>query len=109
MKKHTLSTYNQQIVVARYMSNHGSINRYDADKLGVCSLAPRINELKEKGFKILSHREVAIDLHGLKHSRVSRYWIDLQNMDKEEQEKLFNFIGDAANGSNYENKKPTKG
>jgi hypothetical protein len=30
-------------------------------------------------------------------------------MDKEEQEKLFKFIGNAANGSNFENEKPTKG
>lgn len=92
MSKYALSTQAQIKVVARYINKHGSINRYDADKLGVCSLAPRIRELKEKGFKILSNREVAIDLHGLKHNGISRYWIDLLSTDKDEQEKFFKFI-----------------
>jgi hypothetical protein len=108
MSKYALSTQTQGKVVARYIIKHGSINRYEADKIGVCGLAPRIKELKEKGFEILSHREIATDLHGLKHNGISRYWVDLKNMDKEEREKLFKFIGDAANGSNFENEKPKK-
>lgn len=50
MIKHALSAHNQQIIVAKYITKHGSINRYEADAIGVCHVAARVKELKYKGF-----------------------------------------------------------
>lgn len=93
MKKHALSTYNQQIVVARYMSNHGSINRYEAEPVGVCSLAARILDLKDKGFIIDDKREETTDSFGIKHKGISRYWFDYKAMTQEQIEKLNKLLG----------------
>ena len=93
MSKYALSTDNQQIIVAKYMSEHGSINRYEAEAFGVCHLAGRIKELKYKGFIIDDKREIAIDLYGLKHKGVSRYWFDYAKMTQEQNERLSKLLG----------------
>lgn len=93
MKKHALSTHNQQIIVAKYMSNHGSINRYEAEPEGVCSLAARILDLKDQGFKIKDKREKAKDSFGIEHDRISRYWFDKSAMTQEQITKLNKLLG----------------
>lgn len=93
MNKHALSARNQQIVVAKYITQHGSVNRYDADAIGVCHLAARIKELKYKGIIFNWLDETVFDPHGIEHDRVRRYWFDYKAMNKEEIEKLNKLLG----------------
>lgn len=95
MTKYALSTRNQQIVVAKYIVQEGSINRYEADFKGVCHLAGRIKELKYRGFAFNWSDETVTDLHGIKHSRVRRYWFDYKAMHQKDLEKLNKFIGES--------------
>lgn len=73
MTKRALSTQNQQIIVAKYILEHGSINRYEADAIGVCHLAARIKELKYKGFPFNWIDQITTDLHGIEHHGIRRY------------------------------------
>ena len=93
MSKHALSASNQQIIVAKYITKHGSINRYEADAIGVCSLAPRINELKNKGFVFDWIDQIVLDPHGTEHKGVRRYWFDYSAMTQEQITKLNKLLG----------------
>ncbi len=75
------------------MNKHGSINRYHADAIGVCHLAARIYELRNKGFKISSISQLATDPHGIEHKGISRYWFDYKAMTKEQIETLNKLLG----------------
>ncbi len=72
----------QEIKVARYMNEFGSINRYEADYIGVCHLAARINELKERGLKVghIDENDVE-DFHKIKHNGIRRYFIEWAQME----------------------------
>mgnify|MGYP001261074105 CR=1 FL=1 len=93
MYKHALSANNQQIIIAKYITKYGSVNRYEADAIGVCHLAARVYELKGKGFKISSISELATDPHGIDHKGISRYWFDYKAMTKEQIGKLNKLLG----------------
>ncbi len=72
----------QDIKVLRYMNEFGSINRYEADYVGVCHLAPRIIELKERGLKVGYIDENNIeDFHKIKHNGIRRYFIEWTKME----------------------------
>ena len=74
----------QTLKVARYMNEFGSINRYEADFIGVCHLAARIKELKERGLIIDCVDEDGVeDFHKLKHNGIRRYFINWQKMTPE--------------------------
>ncbi|WP_024608809.1 helix-turn-helix domain-containing protein [Pseudoalteromonas sp. TAB23] len=93
MSKYAPSTTNQKILIAKFMNKHGSINRYHADAIGVCHLAARIYELRNKGFKISSISQLATDPHGIEHKGISRYWFDYKAMTKEQIETLNKLLG----------------
>ena len=73
MTRHAKSTLSQQVIVAKHILACGSINRYEADALGVCHLAARIKELKHKGFKFNWIDQITTDLHGIEHQGIRRY------------------------------------
>lgn len=93
MYKHALSANNQQIIIAKYITKYGSVNRYDADAIGVCHLAARIKELKYKGIIFNWVDEKVFDPHGIEHDRVRRYSFKYKAMNKEEIEKLNKLLG----------------
>ena len=93
MNKYALSARNQQVIVAKHITQHGSINRYEADAIGVCSLAARIKDLRYRGFEIKDKRETALDTYGLEHKRISRYWFDYKTMTEENRQKLNKLLG----------------
>ena len=93
MIKHAPSASNQQIIVAKYITKHGSINRYDADQIGVCHLAARIKELKYKGFVFDWIDQIVLDPHGTEHKGVRRYWFDYEAMTQEQITKLNKLLG----------------
>lgn len=95
MSKHALSASNQQIIVAKYITKHGSINRYDADQIGVCHLAARVKELKYKGFVFDWIDQIVLDPHGTEHKRVRRYWFDYAAMTQELTAKLNKLLGES--------------
>lgn len=102
MKKYALSTTNQQMIVARYIIINGTINRYEADKIGVCSLAPRIKELKEKGFTFKWFDEVVIDSNDITHKNIRRYKFDYELMTKKQKAWLNKISGKALNDNRLE-------
>ncbi|TMO09465.1 helix-turn-helix domain-containing protein [Pseudoalteromonas sp. S558] len=93
MKKHAPSTHNQQIIVAKYIVEHGTINRYDADQIGVCHLAARIRELKNKGFVFNWIDQIVLDPHGIEHKGVRRYWFNKPAMTQKQITKLNKLLG----------------
>ncbi|KKO45393.1 hypothetical protein WG68_10070 [Arsukibacterium ikkense] len=67
--------------IFKYMLVTGSINRYEADQIGVCHLAARVQDLEEKGFLYRYQDENGVaDFHGIKHDKIRRYFIDWENM-----------------------------
>ncbi len=72
----------QSIKVYRYINEFGSINRYEADYIGVCHLASRIIELKERGLEVgyIDENEVE-DFHKKKHNGIRRYFIEWAKME----------------------------
>lgn len=92
MKKHALSARNQQIIVAKYIACQSSINRYEADAIGVCHLAARVKELKYKGIIFGWLDETVFDPHGIVHDRVRRYWFHYNAMNQEQIEILNKLI-----------------
>lgn len=102
MSHYALSTANQQIVVARYIRISGSINRYEADKIGVCSLAPRIKELKEKDLPFDWLDETVTDPNGITHKGIRRYKFDYERMTEEQKAWLNRLSEKAANDSSFE-------
>ena len=70
------STNNQQQKVLVTLRERGALglHRFDAEELlGVCSLAPRILELKAKGFKITKVDISYTDHLGIVHRGVALY------------------------------------
>lgn len=76
MVKHVLSVTNQQIIVAKYIQQNGSINHYEAGAIGVCNLPARIYELKGKGGEFTWVDEITKDPHGVEYKRIRRYCLD---------------------------------
>tara|TARA_R110000851_G_scaffold126158_2_gene257432 strand:- start:2270 stop:2578 length:309 start_codon:yes stop_codon:yes gene_type:complete len=73
----------QAIKVLKFMDEFGSINRYEADYIGVCHLAARIKELKERGLECLLVDENNVkDFHETEHNGIRRYFINWQNMSE---------------------------
>lgn len=93
MTNYALSTSNQQIIVAKHIHNNGSINRYEAEALGVCHLAARIYELKEKGIKFNWIDQPVNDPHNIKHEGIRRYSFNYGAMTQEQIEKLSKLLG----------------
>ncbi|MBH0026088.1 hypothetical protein I6F53_03735 [Pseudoalteromonas sp. SWN29] len=93
MAKRALSATNQQVQVAKYINNHGSINRYEADAIGICHLAPRINALKRRGINFHWINQIIIDSNDFEHKGIRRYWFDYEKMTKEQIETLTKLLG----------------
>ena len=93
MKKHALSAHSQQIIVAKYIANQSSINRYEADAIGVCHLAARVKELKYKGIAFDWLDETVFDPHGIEHDLIRRYWFDYKPMNQEQISRLNKLLG----------------
>lgn len=76
-RKPNLSTEAQLARVLDYLQIHNTgLNRYEAEaKLGVCQLAPRIFELKERGYVFVTIAEKATDPHGVEHTGIARYFL----------------------------------
>ena len=56
-------TQNERII--QYFIAHGSITQVDAmNELGIMRLAPRINELRKRGYKIISKFETCPNRYG---------------------------------------------
>ncbi len=74
----------QAIQVFHYTNEHGSINRYDAEEVGVCHLATRIIELKDLGvvFDYIDENNIE-DRCGYEHNGIRRYFINWQKMSPE--------------------------
>jgi hypothetical protein len=79
--KHAQSSEIQIRQVFRYMQQRGSINRYDAEKIGICHLAARVQDLEEIGleYKFCDENTVT-DFHGIVHDGIRRYFIDWARM-----------------------------
>ena len=66
------------------MHRNGSINRYEADQIGVCHLAARVQNLEERGLVYNHIDENGIkDFHGISHNGIRRYVIDWKRMTHE--------------------------
>jgi hypothetical protein len=82
--KRAKCTQTQIRQVFKYMHNRGSINRYEADQIGVCGLAPRIKDLEERDAFFIRYDENNIaDFHGTLHNGIRRYSIDWKRMSDE--------------------------
>lgn len=79
--KLALSSKAQAIQVFLYANEFGSLNRYDAEIIGICHLAPRINELSRKGvvFDFVDENNIE-DRFGFRHNGIRRYSINWQKM-----------------------------
>jgi hypothetical protein len=79
--KQAQSTEIQIRKVYKNIHQHGSINRYEADMIGVCHLAARIKELKDRGLIIRHFDQNGVpDFHDILHDGIRRYCIDWENM-----------------------------
>jgi len=69
------------------MIKNGSINRYEADQIGVCHLAARVQNLEELGleYKYSDENGVA-DFHGILHNGIRRYLVDWDKMTSKSKE-----------------------
>lgn len=86
--KFASSSKAQALTTLKFIQQHGSINRYEAEELGICHLAPRIHFLKAIGF-IFSHKDqTVLDQYNIQHRRIRRYWLDLDNTPSEIKEKF---------------------
>jgi ribosomal protein S8 len=79
--KHAQKTNIQTQKVFNHMQKYGSINRYEADEIGVCSLAARVQNLEELGlvYNHIDENDI-MDFHGISHNGIRRYVIDWQRM-----------------------------
>lgn len=87
--KSALSSKAQASTVFKALTSNGSINRYEAEKLGVCHLAPRIHYLKSLGFVFSYKDETVSDQYHIQHKGIRRYWIDWSKTPNE----LKKFVG----------------
>lgn len=92
-QKHAQSSEIQARKVFKHMLAMGSINRYEADQLGICHLAARVQDLEEKGFLYRYQDENGVaDFHGIKHDKIRRYFIDWDGMTQESRAFLLRWI-----------------
>ncbi len=68
-------TANQRTFVLNYLNEHGSGTTFDFRNLGIMAPAPRIKELKEKGYLIETILEDVLDHIGVSHRKVARYFL----------------------------------
>lgn len=62
------STASQRVTLLEHLKKHGSITTLQARQvLGVMSPAPRIKELREAGYSIITIRVIDVDSAGIKH------------------------------------------
>lgn len=79
----------------KYMFMTGSINRYEADRLGICYLAARVQDLEQKGFRYRYQDENGVaDFHGITHDKIRRYFIDWQSISPEARAYFVGWIYD---------------
>lgn len=67
------SAANQRNFILNYLREHGSATTIDFRNMGIMAPAPRILELKARGYDIPSIPETVIDHAGVKHVNVARY------------------------------------
>lgn len=94
-KKRAPNTPTQKRKIFKYMVREGSINRYEAAAIGVCSLPARVQNLEEKGFRYryVDQDDIA-DEHGLLHDGIRRYFIDWERMTPEARAYFVGWIYD---------------
>lgn len=81
--------------VFKFMLAKGSINRYEADQLGICHLAARVQDLECKGFIYRYQDENGVaDFHGIKHDKIRRYFIDWESMTPEKRAFFLRWINE---------------
>lgn len=74
------STATQRAYILNYLIQNNSASTIELRDGGIMSPAPRIKELKERGFKIKKVSENQADHVGLKHRGVARYFIAPSDM-----------------------------
>jgi hypothetical protein len=74
---------NQRTMLLLWLRHVGSsgINTLEGEACGYLRIATRIQELKERGWKISSQRENVIGADGLFHKRIARYILDGRTAD----------------------------
>jgi hypothetical protein len=74
---------NQRTMLLLWLQHVGSsgINTLEGEACGYLRIATRIQELKERGWKISSQRENVIGADGLFHKRIARYILDGRTAD----------------------------
>lgn len=91
--KHAQNTNIQVKKVFNYISKHGSINRYEADRIGVCHLAARVQNLEELGLVYNHIDEIGVkDFHGISHNGIRRYSIAWKLMSPEAVEYFMRWL-----------------
>ncbi len=74
MNNQNTSKNAQQSRLKKALQERGNITTYEArDELNIASPAPRILELKAKGFNIKTILETLVDCNGNPHPRSARY------------------------------------
>ena len=69
------STTNQRTFILTYLREHGSATTIDFRNIGIMAPAPRILELRKRGYDIPAILETVIDHAGVKHVNVARYFL----------------------------------
>lgn len=69
------STESQRKYVLKVLERFGSANTIELKNLGIIYPPARIFELKQQGYPIKITRQTFTDHVGVKHQRISRYWL----------------------------------
>jgi len=76
LKNNSTNNQQQKVLVALRERGQLGLHRFYAEEvLGICSLAPRILELKDKGFKITKVDINYTDHLGIVHPRIALYFL----------------------------------
>lgn len=67
------STINQRAFILDILKNNSSFNTLEFREVGICSPAPRVKELRDRGYIIDTYRVSAIDSAGTLHPRIAKY------------------------------------
>jgi hypothetical protein len=69
------SAETQRLQILAHLKRTPSINTLEFRELGFISPAPRILELKERGYRIESIRETVVTPDGREHRGIARYYL----------------------------------
>ena len=66
-------THNQRLFILNYLKAHQSATTLEFREMGICAPAPRILELRARGYRIETHFVDDIDSAGVEHHKIARY------------------------------------